>query len=135
MFADIETALEELKKGKMIIVVDDEDRENEGDFVALAEKATPEVINFMAKQGRGLICTPITKELAVDLNLPKMVLEHTDPLGTAFTVSIDHISTHTGISAFERSTTILKMLEDGAKPADFNRPGHVFPLVAVDGEY
>lgn len=133
MFADIETALEELKKGKMIIVVDDEDRENEGDFVALAEKATPETINFMAKQGRGLICTPITKELAVDLNLPKMVLEHTDPLGTAFTVSIDHISTHTGISAFERSTTILKMLENGARPADFKRPGHVFPLVAVDG--
>lgn len=133
MFADIETALEELKKGKVIIVVDDEDRENEGDFVALAEKATPEVINFMAKQGRGLICTPITKQLAVGLNLPKMARENTDPFGTAFTVSIDHMSTHTGISAFERSKTILEMLEDGARPDDFKRPGHVFPLIAADG--
>ncbi|MFS0645458.1 bifunctional 3,4-dihydroxy-2-butanone-4-phosphate synthase/GTP cyclohydrolase II [Siminovitchia sp. 179-K 8D1 HS] len=133
MFADIETALEELKKGKVIIVVDDEDRENEGDFVALAEKATPEVINFMAKQGRGLICTPITKQLAAGLHLPKMARENTDPFGTAFTVSIDHISTHTGISAFERSKTILEMLEDGAGPDDFKRPGHVFPLIAADG--
>lgn len=133
MFANIETALEELKKGKLIIVVDDEDRENEGDLVALAEKATPEVINFMAKHGRGLICTPITKQLAAGLNLPKMAPENTDPFGTAFTVTIDHISTHTGISAFERSQTIFEMIQDGAHADDFKRPGHIFPLIAADG--
>jgi 3,4-dihydroxy 2-butanone 4-phosphate synthase/GTP cyclohydrolase II len=133
MFADIEKALEELKKGNVIIVVDDEDRENEGDFVALAEKATPEVINFMAKEGRGLICTPITAGLAERLNLSKMARENTDPFGTAFTVTVDHISTHTGISAFERSKTILQMLEEGAKPEHFKRPGHVFPLIAEEG--
>ncbi|WP_144462601.1 bifunctional 3,4-dihydroxy-2-butanone-4-phosphate synthase/GTP cyclohydrolase II [Siminovitchia fortis] len=133
MFDSIEKALEELKNGKVIIVTDDEDRENEGDFVALAEKADPEVINFMAKEGRGLICMPITEERAKELDLPKMADHNTDPFGTAFTVSVDHIDSHTGISAFERSETILKMLEDGAKPGDFKRPGHIFPLIAKEG--
>lgn len=133
MFDPIEKALEDLKNGKVIIVIDDEDRENEGDFVALAEKATPEVINFMAKEGRGLICMPITEQKAKNLELPKMADRNTDPLGTAFTVSVDFIDSQTGISAFERSETILKMLEDGAKPEDFKRPGHIFPLIAKEG--
>lgn len=133
MFDPIDKALDDLKQGKVIIVVDDEDRENEGDFVALAEKATPEVINFMVKEGRGLVCVPILESLANKLQLSKMADENTDPLGTAFTISIDHTSTHTGISAFERSETILKMLEQDAKPEDFQRPGHIFPLVAKEG--
>jgi 3,4-dihydroxy 2-butanone 4-phosphate synthase / GTP cyclohydrolase II len=133
MFYSIEEALEDLKQGKVVIVVDDEDRENEGDFVALAEKATPEVINFMAKEGRGLICVPITEQLADKLDLQPMTTVNTDTHGTAFTVSIDHKSTHTGISAFERSTTVLAMLEEEAKPDDFKRPGHIFPLVAKEG--
>jgi 3,4-dihydroxy 2-butanone 4-phosphate synthase / GTP cyclohydrolase II len=133
MFHSIEEALEDLKQGKVVIVVDDEDRENEGDFVALAEKATPEVINFMAKEGRGLICVPITEQLAEKLDLQPMTTLNTDTHGTAFTVSIDHKSTHTGISAFERSTTVLAMLEEEAKPDDFKRPGHIFPLVAKEG--
>lgn len=133
MFDPIEKALDDLKNGKVIIVVDDEDRENEGDFVALAEKATPEVINFMVKEGRGLVCVPILEELANKLHLTKMADENTDPLGTAFTISIDHVSTHTGISAFERSGTILKMIDEDAQPEDFQRPGHVFPLVAKAG--
>jgi 3,4-dihydroxy 2-butanone 4-phosphate synthase / GTP cyclohydrolase II len=133
MFHSIEEALEDLKQGKVVIVVDDEDRENEGDFVALAEKATPEVINFMAKEGRGLICVPITEQLSDKLDLQPMTTVNTDTHGTAFTVSIDHKSTHTGISAFERSTTVLAMLEEEAKPDDFKRPGHIFPLVAKEG--
>lgn len=130
MLNTIEEALADLKQGKTIIVVDDENRENEGDLVALADFATPETINFMATHGRGLICTPITEELAKKLDLHAMVANNTDNHQTAFTVSIDHISTTTGISAYERSTTILKMLEDNAKPSDFRRPGHVFPLIA-----
>ncbi|QBK26969.1 bifunctional 3,4-dihydroxy-2-butanone-4-phosphate synthase/GTP cyclohydrolase II [Ureibacillus thermophilus] len=130
MLNTIEEAIEDLKKGKTIIVVDDENRENEGDLVALAEHATPEVINFMATYGRGLICTPITEELAEKLDLHAMVVHNTDNHQTAFTVSIDHVSTTTGISAFERSTTILKMLEPDATKSDFRRPGHVFPLIA-----
>ncbi len=133
MFDSIEKAIEDLKNGQVIIVTDDEDRENEGDFVALAEKATPEVINFMAKEGRGLICVPVTEKKAKELELPKMTDRNTDPFGTAFTVSIDHIHSHTGISAFERSETILHMLEDDAKPKSFKRPGHIFPLVAKEG--
>ncbi|HZG71409.1 MAG TPA: bifunctional 3,4-dihydroxy-2-butanone-4-phosphate synthase/GTP cyclohydrolase II [Chondromyces sp.] len=133
MFATVESAIEDLKAGKVIIVVDDEDRENEGDFLGLAEFATPEMINFMAKEGRGLICTPVTEEIADRLGLGMMVEHNTDNNGTAFTVSIDHISTHTGISAFERSATILEMLNPEAKPADFKRPGHIFPLVAQAG--
>ncbi|MED4017232.1 bifunctional 3,4-dihydroxy-2-butanone-4-phosphate synthase/GTP cyclohydrolase II [Sutcliffiella cohnii] len=132
-FHSIEEALEDLKNGKVIIVVDDEDRENEGDFVSLAEHTTPEVINFMATHGRGLICVPVSEEIAEKLNLVPMVTHNTDPHGTAFTVSIDHKTTTTGISAFERSTTVLEILSPEAKASDFKRPGHIFPLVAKSG--
>ncbi len=133
MFHSIEEALEDLKAGKVVIVCDDEDRENEGDFLGLAEFATPEMINFMAKEGRGLICTPITEELARKLQLVPMAPVNTDSKGTAFTVSVDHVDTTTGISAYERAYTIQKLIEEGAAPEDFNRPGHVFPLVAKEG--
>lgn len=133
MFNTIEEAIEDLKKGKVIIVCDDENRENEGDFVGLAEFATPEMINFMTMEGRGLICTPITNELARKLNLHPMVEKNTDHRETAFTVSIDHIDTTTGISAYERSLTIRKLLEEDSEADDFRRPGHVFPLVAKEG--
>ncbi|WP_285755944.1 bifunctional 3,4-dihydroxy-2-butanone-4-phosphate synthase/GTP cyclohydrolase II [Parageobacillus sp. G301] len=133
MFDTIEEAIYELMQGKVIIVCDDEDRENEGDFVALAEKATPEVINFMIKYGRGLVCVPITEELADKLDLAPMVNHNTDSHGTAFTVSIDYKSTTTGISAYERSMTIQALLDPNAKASDFKRPGHVFPLVAKKG--
>lgn len=130
MFHTIEQALEDLKQGKMVIVVDDENRENEGDFVALAEFATPEVINFMASYGKGLICTPLSPALASHLQLAPMVERNTDFHQTAFTVSVDHIDTTTGISAFERAKTIEKLLDPTAKATDFRRPGHVFPLIA-----
>lgn len=133
MFHSIKDAIEELKAGKVIIVSDDEDRENEGDFVVLAEKATPEAINFMATHGRGLICTTITEELAAKLKLHPMVGENTDHHGTAFTVSVDHKSTSTGISAFERSLTILELLKEDSVAEDFQRPGHTFPLIAKQG--
>ncbi|MGD6994402.1 bifunctional 3,4-dihydroxy-2-butanone-4-phosphate synthase/GTP cyclohydrolase II [Sutcliffiella horikoshii] len=133
LFNSIEEALEDLQQGKVIIVCDDEDRENEGDFVALAEKATPAVVNFMATHGRGLICVPVQEELAEKLGLVPMVNHNTDSHGTAFTVSIDHKSTTTGISAFERSTTILELLSPASKAGDFKRPGHIFPLVAKKG--
>ena len=133
MYTTVENAVAELKKGKAIIVVDDENRENEGDFVALAEFATPEMINFMATEGRGLICVPIEEEKAAQLDLQAMTVHNSDPHGTAFTISIDHSSNHTGISAFERSDTILNMLGNNATPADFKRPGHTFPLVAKTG--
>ncbi|MDQ0219084.1 bifunctional 3,4-dihydroxy-2-butanone-4-phosphate synthase/GTP cyclohydrolase II [Peribacillus cavernae] len=133
MFNTIEEAIEDLKAGKAIIVVDDEDRENEGDFVVLADKATPEAINFMATHGRGLICTTITEDTAAKLKLHPMVEVNTDNHGTAFTVSIDHISTSTGISAFERSTTILELLKIESVSTDFRRPGHIFPIVAKEG--
>jgi len=133
MFDPIEDALIDLQKGKAIIVVDDENRENEGDFIALAEKATPETINFMITHGRGLVCVPITKELAQKLELHPMVEHNTDPHGTAFTVSIDYKDTTTGISAYERAMTIQEMLNPNAEPSHFKRPGHIFPLVAKDG--
>jgi 3,4-dihydroxy 2-butanone 4-phosphate synthase / GTP cyclohydrolase II len=133
LFDAIEDAIKDLQQGKVIIVCDDEDRENEGDFIALAEKTTPEVINFMVTFGRGLVCIPIEVELAEKLELNFMVERNTDSHGTAFTVSIDHISTTTGISAFERSATVLHMLDSDAKPSDFKRPGHIFPLVAKPG--
>jgi 3,4-dihydroxy 2-butanone 4-phosphate synthase/GTP cyclohydrolase II len=133
MFTTVEKAIEELKKGKVIIVVDDEDRENEGDFVAIGEFATPEIINFMATEGRGLICVPIDEQKANQLDLGLMTENNSDAHGTAFTISIDHASCHTGISAFERSETILQMLGDKAKPSDFRRPGHIFPLIAKPG--
>ncbi|GEM01814.1 3,4-dihydroxy 2-butanone 4-phosphate synthase / GTP cyclohydrolase II [Halolactibacillus halophilus] len=126
----IEQALEALKRGEVIIVIDDEYRENEGDFIALGEHATPEVINYMATKGKGLICTPIEKTLADRLLLTEMVSRNTDDHGTNFSISIDHIGTHTGISAFERSQTILALLEESSTPVDFKRPGHVFPLIA-----
>ncbi len=133
MFNSIEDALLDLKQGKIIIVSDDENRENEGDFIALAENIAPESINFMITHGRGLVCTPITKSLAEKLNLNPMVSENTDPHGTAFTVSIDHESTTTGISAFERATTIRELLNPESTASSFKRPGHVFPLIAKDG--
>jgi 3,4-dihydroxy 2-butanone 4-phosphate synthase / GTP cyclohydrolase II len=133
MFDSIEEAISDLQAGKVIIVVDDEDRENEGDFLALAEKTTPDVINLMATRGKGLICVPIEEELARKLDLMPMVTKNTDPHGTAFTVSIDHKFSTTGISAFERSATVLSMIDPESKPSDFKRPGHIFPLVAKKG--
>lgn len=130
MLHSIEEALEDLKQGKMIVVVDDEDRENEGDLLALAEYVTPETINFMATYGKGLICTPISHQLAQNLALQPMVKNNTDNHQTAFTVSIDHEDTTTGISAYERALTIQKMLEPQAEAGNFRRPGHVFPLIA-----
>lgn len=133
MFNTIEEAIEDLKAGKAIIVVDDEDRENEGDFLALAQYVSPQLINFMAKEGRGLICTPIAEEVSERFNLHPMVANNTDAKETAFTVTIDHKDTTTGISAFERAFTIEKLLDPTSTPADFNRPGHVFPLIAKNG--
>ncbi|HZG85189.1 bifunctional 3,4-dihydroxy-2-butanone-4-phosphate synthase/GTP cyclohydrolase II [Paenibacillus sp.] len=132
-FDTIEEAIYDLMMGKSIIVVDDENRENEGDFIALAEKATPDVINFMIKEGRGLVCVPITEERATELDLPPMVQRNTDYHGTAFTVSIDHVGTSTGISAAERAATVKAMIDPRAKPSDFRRPGHIFPLIAKKG--
>ncbi|MGZ9586860.1 bifunctional 3,4-dihydroxy-2-butanone-4-phosphate synthase/GTP cyclohydrolase II [Paenibacillus marinisediminis] len=132
-FDPIEEAIYDLMQGKVIIVVDDEDRENEGDFIALADKATPEVINFMITEGRGLVCVPITPERAEELDLPPMVTHNTDNHGTAFTVSIDHVETTTGISAHERSLTIKQLINPNSKAADFRRPGHIFPLIAKKG--
>ncbi|OAS22895.1 bifunctional 3,4-dihydroxy-2-butanone-4-phosphate synthase/GTP cyclohydrolase II [Paenibacillus oryzisoli] len=132
-FNTIEEALTDLKLGKVIIAVDDEDRENEGDFIALADKTTPEVINFMIKEGRGLVCTPITEDRARELDLPPMVARNTDYHGTAFTVSVDHTDTSTGISAHERSRTIQGLIDPSTKPQDFRRPGHIFPLIAKKG--
>ncbi|CEP81125.1 bifunctional 3,4-dihydroxy-2-butanone-4-phosphate synthase/GTP cyclohydrolase II [Paraclostridium sordellii] len=131
-FNTIEEALEDIKEGKIVIVVDDEDRENEGDLLMAAESVTPEAINFMATYGRGLICMPIDEEKAKALNLHPMVENNTDNHETAFTVSIDHIDTTTGISAYERAFTIQKVLKD-SKPLDFRRPGHIFPLIAKSG--
>lgn len=132
MFNTIEEAIEDLKRGKIIIVVDDENRENEGDFLVLAEFATPENINFMAKYGRGLICTPMSKKLAIQLELNPMVENNTDNHQTAFTVSVDYKTTETGISAYERSETILQLINRKSIGADFRRPGHVFPLIAKE---
>ncbi|MGL4522023.1 MAG: bifunctional 3,4-dihydroxy-2-butanone-4-phosphate synthase/GTP cyclohydrolase II [Bacilli bacterium] len=133
MFSKIEDALEDLKAGKIIVVCDDEDRENEGDLVCLADWATPANINFMATFGRGLICVPIEESLANKLSFHPMVTNNTDAHKTAFTVSVDHNETTTGISAFERSFTIQKMIAPDAVAADFKRPGHIFPLVAKKG--
>ena len=131
-FNTIEEALEDLRQGKIIVVTDDEDRENEGDFICAGEFATTENINFMAIHGKGLICMPMSRELAGRLDFHQMVTRNTDNHETAFTVSVDHVDTTTGISAAERSVTALKILEDGAKPEDFRRPGHMFPLIAKD---
>ncbi|WP_137790571.1 bifunctional 3,4-dihydroxy-2-butanone-4-phosphate synthase/GTP cyclohydrolase II [Bacillus sp. E(2018)] len=133
MFHSIEEAVADLKKGKIVIVVDDEDRENEGDFVALAEGITPETINFMVTHGRGLVCTPISEEIAVKLDLSPMVTTNTDSHGTAFTISVDHISTTTGISAQERAATVRELVNTESVPTDFKRPGHIFPLIGKNG--
>ncbi|MGN1481735.1 bifunctional 3,4-dihydroxy-2-butanone-4-phosphate synthase/GTP cyclohydrolase II [Porcipelethomonas sp.] len=129
-FSTIEEALEDLRQGRLILVTDDEDRENEGDLICAAEFATTENVNFMAMHAKGLICMPMSQEYIKKLRLPQMVDDNTDNHETAFTVSIDHISTTTGISAAERSITAMKCVDDNAKPEDFRRPGHMFPLLA-----
>ncbi len=129
-FDTVEQALEELKKGKIILVTDDENRENEGDFICAAEFATTENLNFMATYGKGLICMPMSKEICEKLRLPQMVADNTDNHETAFTVSIDYAGTTTGISAEERGMTARHCISEDAKPEDFRRPGHMFPLLA-----
>ena len=129
-FHTIEEALEDLRQGKLILVTDDPDRENEGDLICAAQFATTENVNFMATHGKGLICMPMSEEYVRRLRFPQMVQYNTDNHETAFTVSIDHVSTTTGISAAERSVTALKCVEEDAKPEDFRRPGHMFPLLA-----
>ncbi|HEX9979048.1 MAG TPA: 3,4-dihydroxy-2-butanone-4-phosphate synthase [Flavobacterium sp.] len=131
----IEEAIEDIRQGKVIIVVDDEDRENEGDFVAAAEKVTPEMINFMARHGRGLICAPLTEKRCKELGLSVMVNNNTDPMETAFTVSVDlrGDGVTTGISASDRAKTVLALANENTKPHDLARPGHIFPLIAKQG--
>lgn len=132
-FDTVEDAIEAIKNGKMVLVVDDEDRENEGDLIMAAEFSTPEAINFMAKEARGLICMPAAGEIMDKLQFGAMVTHNTDNHETAFTVSIDHKDTTTGISAYERAYTMKKVAEEGAQPSDFRRPGHVFPLRSRKG--
>ncbi len=132
-FSTIEEAVEELKNGRMIICTDDPDRENEGDLICAAEFATTANINFMATFAKGLICMPMSKAYCEKLDLPQMVENNTDNHATAFTVTIDHVDTTTGISAVERSYTAMKCVEDDVKPEDFRRPGHMFPLEAKEG--
>jgi 3,4-dihydroxy 2-butanone 4-phosphate synthase/GTP cyclohydrolase II len=131
----IEEAIEDIRQGKIIIVVDDEDRENEGDFLAAAEKVTPEMINFMATHGRGLICAPLTESRCKELGLHVMVTNNTDPMETAFTVSVDlrGNGVTTGISAADRAKTILALVDPETKPYELARPGHIFPLIAKQG--
>jgi 3,4-dihydroxy 2-butanone 4-phosphate synthase/GTP cyclohydrolase II len=133
MFNRIEEAIQDIQQGKMVIVVDDEDRENEGDLLMAAEKVTPEAVNFMATYGRGLICMPLVGSRLDELGIGAMVCENTDIHGTAFTVSIDAQQVTTGISAYERAKTIQVVLEEGTKPEDLRRPGHVFPLRYCEG--
>jgi 3,4-dihydroxy 2-butanone 4-phosphate synthase/GTP cyclohydrolase II len=132
-FNTIEEAIEDFRQGKILVVVDDHDRENEGDLIMAAEKVTPEAINFMAKYGRGLICVPITAQRAEELGLDPMVTNNTDPHSTAFTVSVDAVETTTGISAPERAYTVKKIIDPGTTPQDLRRPGHIFPLRAREG--
>ncbi len=131
----ISEAVQDLKEGKVVIVVDDEDRENEGDFVSIAELATPEIINFMTLYGRGLVCTPLSERICENLELNPMVWNNTDPKQTAFTVSVDLIGSGvtTGISASDRAKTILALMNSQTKPNDLSRPGHIFPLIAKEG--
>lgn len=129
-FQTVEEALEDLRNGKIILVTDDEDRENEGDFICAAEFATTENVNFMATYGKGLICMPMSEAIAKKLMFPQMVTDNTDNHETAFTVSVDHVATTTGISAKERGLTARMCVSDDAKPQDFRRPGHMFPLQA-----
>lgn len=132
-FSKIEDAIEDIRQGKMIIVVDDEDRENEGDIIIAADKITPEAINFMATHARGLICMPMDGKRLDKLGLPQMVAKNTDNHETAFTVSVDAYDTETGISAYERCRTVEVMLDPQTKPKQLRRPGHIFPLRAVEG--
>ena len=132
-FNTIEEALDDIRRGKMIVVVDDEDRENEGDLVIAAEKVTPAAINFMAKHGGGLICLPIVRDRLEELNIERMVVKNTDPNRTAFTVSIDAIECATGISAYERALTIKRVIDNQTKARDFTRPGHIFPIEYREG--
>ena len=129
----VDEALEALRQGKIILVTDDPDRENEGDMICAAEFATTENVNFMAKYAKGLICMPMCEEIAEKLEFNPMVTNNTDNHETAFTVSVDHVETTTGISAVERSLTAMKCVDDNSKPADFRRPGHMFPLIARKG--
>jgi 3,4-dihydroxy 2-butanone 4-phosphate synthase / GTP cyclohydrolase II len=132
-FNTIEDAIEDFRNGKMVVVVDDEDRENEGDLVVAAEKVTPSIVNFMAKHAGGLICLPIIRERLEELNVERMVVKNTDPNRTAFTVSIDAAECTTGISAQERALTIRKVLDPDARVKDFTRPGHIFPIEYREG--
>lgn len=132
-FNTIEEVLEDIRKGRMIVVVDHEDRENEGDLFMAAEKVTAESVNFMATYGKGMICVPLTEERAEQLDLGLMVNRNTDNMKTAFTITVDHKSTTTGISAFERANTIKELANPNSLSKDFNRPGHIFPLIARDG--
>ena len=132
-FNTVEEAIEDIKAGKIVIVSDDDNRENEGDFICAGAFATPENINFIATWGRGLMCMPMSEKIAKRLNFHPMVEVNTDTHETAYTVSIDHVETRTGISAFERSLTALKCLDEDAKPDDFRRPGHMFPLISKPG--
>ncbi|WZK07476.1 GTP cyclohydrolase II [Enterococcus faecium] len=131
--SNITEAIQTLKKGGLIIVADDDDRESEGDLIGLAEYVTPEAVNFMTKFGRGLICAPISKNIAQRLSLGEMTAHNTDAFGTAFTISVDHKHTNTGISAFDRATSIQALADPHSKSNDFLRPGHIFPLISVDG--
>jgi len=133
-FASIEEAVEEIRAGRIIVVVDDEDRENEGDFLMAADKVTPEAVNFMAKHGRGLICMPMMAERLEELQISMMVSDNTAPLGTAFTVSVDaRRGVTTGTSAFDRAVTVRTLVDPAARPDDLTRPGHIFPLRAMPG--
>jgi len=132
-FSSIEAAVAAIRCGKIVIVVDAEDRENEGDFVCAADKVTPEIVNFMIRYGRGQVCMPILPDAAKRLELPMMVETNSAPLGTAFTVPVDHVTARTGITAAERATTIAALIDPTSKPSDFVRPGHLFPLVAKEG--
>jgi 3,4-dihydroxy 2-butanone 4-phosphate synthase/GTP cyclohydrolase II len=132
-FSTIEEAVEAIRLGRIVIVVDAEDRENEGDFIAAAERATPEIVNFMITHGRGQLCIPILPEVSQRLELPLMVGQNTAPLGTNYTITVDHRTVKTGITAAERARTIQALCDSTSKPADFTRPGHVQPLVAKEG--
>lgn len=132
-FDTIESAIEDIRQGKMIVVIDDEDRENEGDLLMAAQMVTPEKINFMATHGRGMICAPLSEARAKELGLELMVKKNSEHMRTAFTVTVDHKSSTTGISAFERAKTIMELSNPEAKSEDFVRPGHVFPLIAKEG--
>jgi 3,4-dihydroxy 2-butanone 4-phosphate synthase / GTP cyclohydrolase II len=132
-FSTLDEAIAAIRRGEVVVVVDAEDRENEGDFICAAEKVTPEIVNFMIREGRGQLCMPILPDVAERLKLPQMCEANSAPLGTAFTIPVDHRTARTGITAQERATTIQAILDPHSKPSDFVRPGHLFPLVAKEG--